>query len=168
MISGLLFGACQKEECEDPIPVISLEKVELNNSVPKVTFSVIDCDGDIGLEEADTAGAFQYNTFVDIRPFRNGAWDDEIWNYVDTSFREVFDSAGLVIRFDTIIDTLNYYYRVPFIDNNSRTEIYEAEVDLELGTSYFGFDTFRFEIYIKDRALNSSNVVVSETQISSF
>ncbi|MCB0480451.1 MAG: hypothetical protein KDC83_03420 [Flavobacteriales bacterium] len=160
-----MFVACNKESCENPIPQISIKKIDLTSSSGLVTINVMDCDGDIGVQEQDTAGLYRYNAFVDIRPFFNGEWSQNVWNYVDTGYYEIINDSGFVIGYDTIIDTLNYYYRIPYIENNSRSEIYEAEVDLKLGTGYFGFDTFRFEIKIRDRALNESNTIISETQI---
>lgn len=161
-----ILASCNKESCENPIPQLSIVKVDLATNSGLVTLKVLDCDGDIGLEAADTAGPYRYNAFVDVRPFFNGQWAENTWNYVDTSYYEIINDSGFVIGYDTLIDTLNYYYRIPFIDNKSQSQIYEAEVDLNLGTGYFGFDTFRLEIKITDRALNESNVGISETQIA--
>ncbi|MGY8952837.1 MAG: hypothetical protein ACKVJP_05680, partial [Flavobacteriales bacterium] len=96
----------------------------------------------------------------------NGEWDKNTFDYSDMTITEIKDDSGIVVGYDTIIDVLNYYYRIPVVDNNSRSDIFEAKIELDLGTTFFGFDTFRFEGKISDKALNTSNTVISETQYS--
>jgi len=163
-----VFASCKKESCEGNVPVITFDEVRKSLNTTVVVLGVLDCDGDVGLNQDQNTGEFQYNAFIDIRPFRNGKWDDETFDFADTTFVEIKNDSGLVIGYDTIIDILNYYYRVPAVDNNSRSDIYEAKIELDLGSTFFGFDTFRFEGRIKDRALNSSNTAVSERQIILF
>ena len=160
-----ILGSCKKESCEGNVPVITFDEVRKSLSTTVVVLGVLDCDGDIGLNQEDNAGEYEYNAFIDIRPYRNGKWDDETFDFNDTTLIEIKNDSGVVIGYDTTINTLNYYYRVPVVDNNSRSDIYEAKIELDLGTTFFGFDTFRFEGRIKDRALNISNTAVSSQQI---
>jgi hypothetical protein len=161
---SLFFTSCKKESCEQNIPQIAFKEIDrgLNTTIIKLT--VLDCDGDIGLEQSDTGGFYQYNALIDIRPWLGGNWTDEPWNYVDSTYKEIKDTLGNVIGYDTIYDTLNFYYRVPVVDNQSRSDIYEAVIELDLGTSFFGFDTFRFEARVRDRAKNESETAISDTQ----
>jgi len=162
----ILITSCKKESCENNIPVVSFKEVQRSLNTTVVVFNVIDCDGDIGLNQTDTTDGYRYNAFVDIRPWQNGDWADKTFDYNDTSYVEIKNDSGVVIGYDTIIDVLNYYYRVPVVENNSRSDIYEAEIELDLGTTFFGFDTFRFEVKMKDRSLNMSNTTLSPTQFS--
>ena len=120
--------------------------------------------GDIGLSDNDTAGRNKYNAFVDIRPFINGNWANETANYVDSSIITAFNDS-IFVPVDTIYDTLNFYYRIPIVENNSISDIYDAEVELDVIASDFGFDTFRMEVKIRDHAFNTSNTVVTEQMI---
>ncbi|UTW64394.1 hypothetical protein KFE98_09710 [bacterium SCSIO 12741] len=158
---GLL--SCQKETCEDPIPSISFKEIERSTTNTIVKINTRDCDGDIGLTQADTAGEFKYNAFVDIRGFQNGKWNDTVHIFQDIRYVDILDDSGRVIGVEEIREELNYYYRVPVVDNNSRSDLYEAVIELDMGASYFGFDTFRLEVKIKDRALNESNTIISQT-----
>lgn len=161
-----IIGACKKESCENNVPAITFDEVRKSLTTTVVVLGVLDCDGDIGLNQNENTGEYQYNAFIDIRPWRNGKWDDKTFDFNDTTLVEIKNDSGVVIGYDTIIDVLNYYYRVPVVDNNSRSDIYEAKIELDLGTTVFGFDTFRFEGRIKDRALNMSNTAISSQQIS--
>ena len=162
----LAFGACKKESCDGNVPVATFDEVRNSSGTTIVVLGVLDCDGDIGLSETESTGDYKFNAFIDIRPFRNGEWDKNTFDYSDMTITEIKDDSGIVVGYDTIIDVLNYYYRVPVVDNNSRSDIFEAKIELDLGTTFFGFDTFRFEGKINDKALNTSNTVISETQYS--
>ncbi|MGB0403351.1 MAG: hypothetical protein ACPGEG_04585 [Salibacteraceae bacterium] len=164
----LLFSACEKEQCDQEVPTVSFNEIRKSTTTTVVVLNVFDCDGDIGLTQDDVGGEFRYNAFIDIRPWVNGKWADDTYDYSDTTYTEILNDSGIVIGYDTIIDTLNFYYRVPVVENESRSDIYEAKIELDLGASFFGFDTFRFEARIRDRRLNESNVAESKTQISYF
>lgn len=163
LASLLILSACERETCEGTVPVISFNEVQRGVRTTKVILDVKDCDGDIGLTQADTSGLYKYNAFIDIRPWLNGDWAENVHNYIDTSYREIKNDSGVVIGQDTIYDTLNFYYRVPVVENESRSDIFEAKIELEMGTSFFGFDTFRFEARLRDQALNESNTALSAT-----
>ncbi len=164
ILAASLF-ACEKETCDDPIPAISIKEIERSTNNTIVKINTRDCDGDIGLTQADTSDEYKYNAFVDIRGFQDGEWNDEVHVFEDIRYVDILDDSGRVIGVEEIREELNYYYRVPVVDNNSRSDLYEAVIELDMGASFFGFDTFRLEIYIKDRALNQSNTVISETML---
>jgi hypothetical protein len=163
---GLVISACKKEECDDVVPVVDIKEIVVSGGKTIMTLKVYDCDGDIGLNEGDTMGPLKYNAFIDIRPFSNGAWSTTTFDYINFTVEEILDTQGRVIAYDTIRDTTNFYYRVPVVNTNSRTLIYDAEVDFDLGVTDFGFDTFRFEVFVRDKDLHNSAVVQSETRFS--
>lgn len=156
---------CKKETCDQNIPSITLNSADRNTNGTQIKIQVRDCDGDIGLEDADTAGAFRFNAFVDVRPFINGEWSEKLAHFLDSTVVTRTNSNGQLVPVDTLYDTLNFYYRIPAIDSRSRSTIYDAEVELNLTTSDFGYDTFRLEISIKDKALNRSNTVSTNRMI---
>lgn len=160
-----LLQSCEKETCEEIVPAISLTSADRTATNTIIKIQVRDCDGDIGLAETDTAGKNKYNAFVDIRPFINGAWAENTVNYLDSTIRYQIDTAGVFIPVDTIYDTLNFYYRVPIVENNSISDVYDAEVELNVIASDFGYDTFRMEVKIRDQAFNESNTVVTDQMI---
>ena len=92
------------------------------------------------------------------------SWANETANYVDSSIITAFNDS-IFVPVDTIYDTLNFYYRIPIVENNSISDIYDAEVELDVIASDFGFDTFRMEVKIRDQAFNTSNTVVTEQMI---
>lgn len=159
------LASCKKETCEDIFPTISLTSADRTTTNTIIKIQVRDCDGDIGLNEEDTMGRNRYNAFVDIRPFVNGDWAAETANYVDSTVVTEFDGNNVFVPVDTIYDTLNFYYRIPVVENNSISDIYDAEVELNVIASDFGFDTFRMEVKIRDQAFNTSNTVVTKQMI---
>lgn len=168
LVLGMTLVSCKPESCEQYVPSAAFSEIKKGTTTTIIVLDVLDCDGDIGLEQSDTGGFFKYNALIDIRPWYNGEWADEVHNYVDTVLREIKNDSGLVIGYDTIVDTLNFYYRVPIVENNSRSKIYEAQIELDLGTSFFGFDTFRFEARVRDKSGNESKPAFSDTQFEVF
>ncbi len=156
---------CTKESCDEIVPAISLTSADRTTTNTIVKIQVRDCDGDFGLEATDTAGNNRYNAFVDIRPFLNGEWAKNTVNYIDSTIITKLDKDQQVIPIDTIYDTLNFYYRVPYVDNNSLSDVYDAEIELDVIASDFGYDTFRMEIKIRDQSFHESNTVVTDQMI---
>lgn len=156
--------SCKKQECPEVVPSVSIKEINTLSNKTFITLHVYDCDGDVGLGEGDTAGLLKFNAFVDIRPYQDGNWSDKTFDYINITVLEILDAQGNIIGYDTIRDTTNFYYRVPEVAINSRSLIYDAEVDLDLGVQDFGFDTFRFEVHVRDKALHKSNVAVSQTR----
>ena len=165
VLSILFLVSCKKETCDEIVPAISLTSADRAATNTIIKIQVRDCDGDIGLNDEDTAGINRYNAYVDIRPFVNGEWAVEIANYVDSTVITAFDSGNVFVPVDTIYDTLNFYYRIPVVENNSISDIYDAEIELNVIAADFGFDTFRMEVKIRDQAFNTSNTVVTSQMI---
>ncbi len=165
LFSVTVFYSCNKESCDEIVPAISLTSAERSNTNTLIKIQVRDCDGDIGLADEDTSGKNKYNAFVDIRPFINGDWAENTVNYLDSTVQFELDSANNFVAVDTLYDTLNFYYRVPEVENNSISDIYDAEIELNVIASDFGYDTFRMEIKIQDQSFNESNTVVTNQMI---
>tara|TARA_Y100000782_G_scaffold115587_1_gene160883 strand:- start:7678 stop:8169 length:492 start_codon:yes stop_codon:yes gene_type:complete len=146
LVGGILAFGCQKEECDDKIPSLKFESFAITDTGGVLTVSFKDCDGDIGLDEDDVDGVFApdslyyNNLFIDRYVLVNGEW--------------VIDNGSA-----------NLYYRIPVLDDGSTSsDVKEGDIEVyvaEAAYSQASADTFRFEIWIVDRALQESNHVHS-------
>jgi len=144
----MFLFSCEKEEVEPTPPVINYINLQLsaNNQFTKLTFGFYDADGDLGLKQNENTGEQEFNLFVDYYEKHNGSWVLKsplvTWNNNENKF-----------------DTVDLHLRIPFIDNKSGKALEgETEVDLLYD---FNAPSFRYEIYIKDRALHSSNTITT-------
>jgi hypothetical protein len=154
------FG-CKKE---DPTPVPpEITFIDAQLSVDKlysiINFEFFDGDGDLGLKQEENSGDQEYNVFVDYYELNNGVWElkspiiDTIWN--DTLVPPGWDYP-----------TQYFHVRMPYIENEAKLSL-QGDINVHLFYNNFKFaqtpklDTFRYEIYIKDRALHSSNVITT-------
>lgn len=148
LVTGVLFTffiSCEKFE-EYPIePHIEyndfavVRNQEGKDSLGLISISYTDGDGDIGLKASDTLPPYQANFFISI--------------------------YGLIK--DTLhkIPNTNFYYRIPVLTPNSASKAIkgtiEVEIELYKTIPFLDPDTVAFEMYIMDRALHKSNVVMS-------
>lgn len=142
ILFAILFIACSKNN--DPklaAPIITFVEASMislsdTTCVTRVKFEFIDEDGDLGLKQDEGTGEFQTNVFVDYYKKVDGVW--------------ILGSQDLDSRF-------------PFLENEEETSLQgEIEIDLLCGQN---IDTFRYDIFIKDRALHSSNII-STTELT--
>ena len=82
----LAFVACKKESCDGNVPVATFDEVRNSSGTTIVVLGVLDCDGDIGLSETESTGDYKFNAFIDIRPFRNGEWDKNTFDYTSGQY----------------------------------------------------------------------------------
>jgi hypothetical protein len=141
LVMTVLLGSCLKKETFPPEPSIKIKRLVTHPDSAKLVLSFQDGDGDIGLGQSDTAGDFRYNCFIDVYWKRNNNWE--------------------LIEF-----FIPYYYRIPILSRNRERAIQgDIIIDLidfppDLGTT--GTDTLKISVFIKDKALNKSNVVESD------
>lgn len=143
----MIFSSCIKEEQYPIEPKIEyqgfavIQDVNGNDSIGMLSITYTDGDGDIGLYDSDTAEPYKYNYYLRLFYMKNG-------------------SAVELIPADT---TLGFNARIPILTPAGRNKNIKGEInrDLELyyAWSQLGSDTIGFEIYIKDRALHSSNII---------
>lgn len=160
IVSGLFFFACQKKNCGDVIPELSYKSIKLTGSSAApdsltLTYKFKDCDGDIGLDAADTLGPFHkdsanyYNLRIDLFFFRNNKWN------------KAPVAAGAP----------GFNSRVPVLNKTGKSQVLEGEVDKVISgkeLQIFKYDTVRFEARLFDKGLNGSNKVVTPIYIFSF
>ena len=97
------------------------------------------------LQQWDTAAPYDYNLFLEYYEKQNG-----IWTHIEPRFP--------------------FYYRIPYLPGETPYDLKEGQIILDMGI-YFDFtspyDTIRYDIMLKDRTLNESNIVQTDEIIVS-
>lgn len=143
----LVFG-CQKDDPTPVAPKITFIDGNLSSdgSFANVRFEFFDGDGDLGLKQFENTGEQAFNLFVDYYEKQNGIW--------------VLKSPIITFNVrENKFDTTELNFRIPFIENDAKNAL-EGETEVKLLFD-FNVDTFRYEMYIKDRALQKSNTIVT-------
>jgi hypothetical protein len=147
IITGL--ASCIKEEQYPIIPQIEFgsfataRDISGKDSLGAVTISYTDGDGDIGLFSWDTIEPYKYNYYL--------------------KFMQVINKQLVEVK--PVDSTVTFNARIPILTPAGRNKNIKGDITMNLEL-YFArnllqSDTVAFEIYIKDRALHSSNVVES-------
>jgi hypothetical protein len=146
LLAVMNLSSCREVTQYSEIPEISFKRIFttdtvdiLGNQVKKVklTFSVIDGDGDVGLRESDTIAPyineFQYNFYSLLFGKTNG----------------IFEKSELP----------DANYRIPYVEVEEGKS-YKADIDVtfQYQIILIEFDSIRLDFFIYDRALNKSNI----------
>ena len=152
--------SCKKPAVLPPEPVIEFVSVrtidtvdspELGNPViyNKIKFSLVDGDGDIG-NEAPNAEHNYNNTFLKIFKKENG----------------IFSEHKIIVHYVVddvpVADTIATEYRLPMVPiAGGQDKTLKAHVFLLIAIDLvkLPFDTLKYEVYVKDRAENISNII---------
>ena len=144
-----LFG-CEVESVDyPPIPNIKYQdtKVSTNENILKIklSFYLIDGDGDIGLTQKDVYPPYDANFFPVLYSIENGEMK------IDTNF---------------IADR----YRIPYVGDLGQDNTLKAKISVDFEYPYsntyiFPYDSIIYSFYIIDRALNKSNIAWTDTII---
>lgn len=135
--------SCMKKEEYPVIPAITFKEIKFNhfpNSIGGtvyLTISFTDGDGDIGLAVGDTIPPYDYNLFVKLFGKKNGVFEEII--FPDT--------------------TLNFNARIPVLNANGTNKTLKGDIEYKM--DFLTKDTLQLEVYIKDKALNESNVITT-------
>ncbi|WBA42510.1 hypothetical protein [Hymenobacter canadensis] len=130
-----------------------------------ITLGFEDGDGDLGLTQ-DEYNNPPYQRFLD-----GGALNPDHWNYIIKLF--VKNPTGQFVPYTRTPDGLTiqpeaYYGQFPHLEPNAEKKA-PLQGDLRfgqrlsLGSPFFPGQEVRYEITIKDRALNSSNTVTTSS-----
>ena len=150
ILFALVFSfGCKKEDPEPSPPVITFvdANISSSNSSAIVRFDFLDMDGDLGLYQDENTGEQEHNIFVDYYEKVNGVW-----------------SLKSPIISQNMADTFGLNLRFPFLENESQRTL-QGDIMLDLLFN-FNADTFRYDIYIKDRAFQKSNVITTSDLIT--
>ncbi|MBW6491319.1 MAG: hypothetical protein K0B15_09035 [Lentimicrobium sp.] len=154
----VLFAAyaCKKYEEFPPEPKIEfmdfvlLRDAQGIDQLGVLRFSFTDGDGNIGLYNDDTLPPFDYNLFIRYFEQKNG------------TFEEVFLITPRIVNDTTIIyDTASFNGRIPILTPAGKNKSISGEIEdtLFVNNPLSPFDTIMFEVFIRDRDLNESNVI---------
>ncbi len=149
---SLIFSACEREECDEPVPEITYQDfIRFGPDSADFWLNFKDCDGDFGMdpEDIDTLtedSTGRYNLFMDYLYFMDSTWHVLLLD---------IDSNG------------RFYYTVPRIENRSISNTLEGDIKIDMSRGYY-FPTlgthFKYRVYVVDRAKNKSNVIETPTQ----
>ena len=139
--------ACIKEEQYPLEPIIeyggfaTMRDISGKDSLGAITISYTDGDGNIGLFAWDTVEPRKYNFYL------------KFMQYVDNQ----------LVEFNPPDTTITFNARIPLLTPAGKNKNIKGDITMTLEL-YFArqllqSDTIAFEIYIKDRDLNKSNVV---------
>ncbi|NVO21296.1 MAG: hypothetical protein HXX13_16465 [Bacteroidetes bacterium] len=147
ILIALGLGSCVKQDSYPAEPVIKFEgfgvlkDINQHDSLGELTVSYTDGDGDIGLYDSDTVEPYKYNFFLKFFYLKNNQRIE-------------------LIPTDT---ALGFNARIPVLTPGGKNKNIKGNISFDLELYYawplLGSDTIAFEVYIKDRALHSSNVV---------
>jgi len=150
------FSSCKEKEEYPDTPTIKFESfTRLYNAaygiydrgVLKISFT--DGDGDIGLNQGETAPPYKYNLFI---------------NFMEVQNKDTIDVDLLSYNPNTQqYDTINHNARVPLLTPEGDVKAIEGTIEDTLFIYDFNstFDTLLFEVYLLDRALHKSNVILT-------
>ncbi len=141
--------------CETPVslpPEPRLTSIELLTQGESGTLLLgfEDGDGNFGLEQADTTGAFcpscpfHHNVFCVYQEFRNGEW--------------------VSIELNTDLGEVPFFYRAPLISPTGQNKTQRGTITIDLEPRYYltsAWDTLRFSVHIVDRDLQSSDTLLT-------
>ncbi len=136
LLAPILFS-CGKGETFPSIPAITFVSFTPYQDSAQFVFSFTDGEGDIGLNDADTAKPYDYNCFIRYYEKTNGV-------------------------FNEVVPAIPFNYRIPNV-NKGRARPTQGEVKISISPYYYNpfsvKDTIRLDLYIVDRALNISNTI---------
>ena len=145
----LAYSCKEKTDFADE-PIISNLQIVLNtDSTANIVFDFTDGDGDIGFRPEDTTGVFnpktgehKFNLVIDYYENENGIWTKP---RADVFSARISDLGGS----GPIQGSINRRIEKPitYFDPISTNKL------------------FRYEVSLKDRSLNQSNIITSETLV---
>jgi hypothetical protein len=155
LIFIFILDSCRKIEQVSPIPHISFKSFTVFDSIDplgnftkggRLKFNFEDGDGDLGLkpEQPDSINLF-FSTYKKI--------------------------GGLMVQItDTTDPVIAYKYRIPYMERLGQNKILKGTISVAFLYLFYeprDSNIIRYDFYIKDRALNVSNVAsTSEIALS--
>jgi hypothetical protein len=149
----IVLFSCEKIQKYPDIPSVEYKAFDLYQSQDALGNNILlgelkidftDGDGDIGLEQPDSAASadsLKYNLFLTLWAYQNNQW------------AKVEDDANV------------QNFRIPYIERTGQNKTLKGTITLELEYKTIQYDTIRYTFYITDRQLHKSNVDTTETII---
>ena len=148
-IASLFIVSCRKPEYYSEIPEIGYKSFTIRDTtdllgnkvlVGELSFTFVDGDGDIGLRQP------------------GDSIDPEDPEYTDLFFTMYVMENGILTELDENDLQFPLNYRIPYLEPEGQDPSLKGEIKVEFLYLLFEYDTIQYEFYIKDRALNESNV----------
>ena len=135
----LLFtSSCQKKVTYPLEPVILFNSFQVYNDSAILSIDFTDGDGDIGLTSSDVSKPYDSNLFLTYYEKQKG----------------VFKKIDLPLPFN---------YRIPVLNKSNKEKPLKGTISVNITPTFYNpfskFDTLKFDVNIKDRALNLSNTI---------
>lgn len=132
--------SCLKSKEISPIPVISYKDFKVYKDSADLVLNFTDGDGDIGLSQSDTLAPYDYNCFISYFEKKDEKWEEQVLPFP-------------------------FNFRIPVINTSTKSKVLEGELKISLqpfyNNPYSKADSIKYHIYIQDRALNKSNIVIT-------
>lgn len=172
---GVAFSSCISPPDFPDTPSIEFKSMKVTRNTAELTDTVTitigfkDGDGDLGLNSEEYSSTSPpYN-----RLNSDGTKNLNHWNYflkifVKNRSNNQFEPLTVRANGSTIDDPTVYYSQFPHLEPNADKKApLKGDLNFEqtfgLGNEFNPGDEVRFEVYIKDRALNTSNTVTTST-----
>ncbi len=146
---ALMLPSCREKITYPIVPHIEFKDFTMllgaDSTIEKgvLTLSFTDGDGDLGekSEEGTNLSPPPFNLFIDYFELQEGVW------------KQLVNAEG---------DTLVLHGTLPYLTPQGKNKNISGIIEDTLFINpQHGHDTFRYEIYIRDRALHESNTVVT-------
>ena len=136
----MAFSGCRKlQQFSDEPALTFVNFVQAGADSARIIVSFTDGDGDIGLRASDTLPPHDFNLFLEYFELQNGEW---IKPELATPF----------------------YYRIPPLSESDNGKALQGEIEVNLSPFYYapGADSIRYEVRLRDFALNESNIITTD------
>ncbi|CAG5087145.1 hypothetical protein [Parvicella tangerina] len=164
IIIGVLTGMAFLSSCLKPISypdepeLQSVTYTKLGDSL-MLSMEFTDGDGDVGLNEGDTASPyepgsfFHYNLYVEYFEMMDGEW-----------VKGRLDPSGN--NFPTA-DTINFQYRIKNLTPIGQNKTLKGTINITIEAPYYNpisnhNDSIKYRVSLIDRSLNISNLMETE------
>jgi hypothetical protein len=144
----LVFIGCEPPVSLPPEPKLTSIELLISGESGALLLGFEDGDGNFGLEQPDTTGAFcpgcpyHHNVFCDYQEWRDGEWTS--------------------IELDPDLGQVPFHYRAPLVAPTGQNKAQRGTITVNLEPRYYltsAWDTLRFAVHIVDRDLQVSNML---------
>ena len=142
----MLVFSCKKPEVYSETPKITFKSINVTDTstlltdirLVRITFSIIDGDGDIGIQkdENDTVEDGYYDLIIKLFEKQNGV------------FQEITEFEA------------ENNFRMPYVGEITQGNVLKADINVDIENIFpIKYDTVYYEIYVFDNAMHQSNTI---------
>ena len=142
----MLVFSCKKPEVYSETPKITFKSINVTDTstlltdirLVRITFSIIDGDGDIGIQkdENDTVEDGYYDLIIKLFEKQNGV------------FQEITEFEA------------ENNFRMPYVGGITQGNVLKADINVDIENIFpIKYDTVYYEIYVFDNAMHQSNTI---------